>query len=126
MNYSTHHAVCRISSESTVEGSTRKVSNIRKYKIIQREKDTLTINLLGRDFLLTYSVVTGKEDRHVSVSISIIKSTGLMLGVCWVCFLGHLHHEIRESWIQGVLLCDVGVGTVLSCPGVDVCIVVTV
>lgn len=110
-----------------MKGSTRKVSNTRKYKISGGILlSTLTINLLGRDFLLTYSVMTGKEDRHVSVSKNIIKSTGFMLGVCWVCFLWHLHHEIRESLIQGVLFCDVGVGTVLSCPGVDVCVVITV
>ena len=49
-----------------------------------------------------------------------------MLGACCIRLLRHVHHEIRESLIQWVLFCDVGIGTVLSCPGVDVCIVVTV
>lgn len=92
----------------------------------QKEKKPLTIHLLGGDFLVTDFVVVGEEDRHVSVCQEIVKSTGVMLGTCWICFLRHLHHEIRQSWIQRVLFCDVGIGKVLSCPGVDVGIVIAV
>lgn len=45
----------------SVSGNTKQ----KKYK--RKEKDMLTINMLGRDFLLTYSVMVGKEDRHISV-----------------------------------------------------------
>lgn len=49
-----------------------------------------------------------------------------MLDVCWIGLLGHLHHKIGEGLIQRVIFCDVRIRAVLSGPGVDVGVVVTI